>query len=288
MLLGISTWALPWAFGVPGYWKRRGRVSRAGASEEEAPLTVDGFLAIAAELDLKVVQLADNAAYARAGTAQRAGWREVAIRSGICIELGMRGRSVDEIRAHLELCRFFGATLLRCVLDSAEEEPAAHALAVGRIVHAVVPDLLDAGVLLAVENHERLTTEQLLTVVRTANDAAGRRVVGVCLDTVNSFGALEDPRRVIERLAPETVSLHLKEFAIRRQDHQMGFVIQGAPLGTGRLDVPNLAARLDEIGLCRAAVVEQWTPPEPTPAATRTKELSWLRDGVARVRGWFE
>jgi sugar phosphate isomerase/epimerase len=283
MRLGISTWALPWAFGVPGYWERRGPT----AADEE-PLTVDGFLALAAELGLNVVQLADNAAYARAGTAQLAGWRETAFRSGVSIELGMRGTHADEIRRHLELCRVADSPLLRCVLDSSERDSRAHAEAVRRLVHDAVPDLMDTGVVLAVENHERLTTQQLLAVVRSANDAAGKRVAGVCLDTVNSFGAMEDPRRVIDALAPETVSLHLKEFAIHRQDHQMGFVVQGAPLGTGRLDVPNLVARLDEIGLCRTAVVEQWTPPEPTRAATRAKELSWLRDGIAHVRGWFE
>ncbi len=286
MRLGISTWALPWAFGVPGYQDSSGEGT--ATVDGHAPLTVDGFLAVAGELGLSVVQLADNVAYATAGARELGEWRGLARCSGIAVELGMRSESADELRRHIELCRFFGAPLLRAVLDSKETDSRAHANAVRRLVSSVVPDLVSADVVLALENHERLATDQLLAIVHGANGAAGSRVAGVCLDTVNSFGALEDPRRVIDHLAPETVSLHLKEFSIRREDHRMGFVIQGAPLGTGRLDVPGLVGRLDRIGLCRTAVVEQWTPPEATTAATRAKELAWLRDGIARVQGFFE
>ena len=55
--------------------------------------------------------------------------------------------------------------------------------------------------------------------------------VGICLDTVNSFGSLEGPEVVIETLAPYTVNLHIKDFDIRRTDHNMGFTIFGTPAG---------------------------------------------------------
>ena len=62
--------------------------------------------------------------------------------------------------------------------------------------------------------------------------------VGICLDTVNSFGSLEGPAVVVEALGPYVVNLHVKDFSIRRHDHNMGFTLTGTPAGQGQLDLP--------------------------------------------------
>jgi hypothetical protein len=65
--------------------------------------------------------------------------------------------------------------------------------------------------------------------------AVGSDHVGVCLDTGNGLGLLEDPVASAEALAPHTFTTHLKEFrAVLRRE---GLVLRGAPLGQG--DVPN-------------------------------------------------
>ncbi len=101
--------------------------------------------------------------------------------------------------------------------------------------------------------------------------------VGICLDTVNSFGALEGPAVVVENLGPLTVNLHLKDFAVRRAGHKMGFTVEGTPAGDGRLDIPWLLGRLRELGRDPNAILELWVPPEADLEKTVAKELEWAR-----------
>ena len=70
---------------------------------------------------------------------------------------------------------------------------------------------------------------------------------GVCLDTVNSFGALEGPAVVVEALAPLAVNLHVKDFVVTRHSSQMGFTVEGRPAGQGSLDVPWLFRELSRL-----------------------------------------
>ena len=121
-------------------------------------------------------------------------------------------------------------------------------------------------VALGIENHDRFTAQALAGMVQAAESP----LVGICLDTVNSFGALEGPRVVVGTLAPWTVSLHIKDFAIRRVGHAMGFVVEGTPAGQGRLDVPWLLE-----ALARARSID---------AGNRHRQLAVITDaaGVAR------
>jgi sugar phosphate isomerase/epimerase len=80
--------------------------------------------------------------------------------------------------------------------------------------------------------------------------------VGICLDTVNSFGALEGPEAVLEARLPYTINLHVKDFVIRRHTHQMGFGIEGAPAGEGRLDIPAVLGRVAKLSYPVDAISE--------------------------------
>jgi sugar phosphate isomerase/epimerase len=101
--------------------------------------------------------------------------------------------------------------------------------------------------------------------------------VGICLDTVNSFGSLEGPEVVVETLAPYVVNLHVKDFTIRRVVHQMGFIIEGAPAGQGRLNIPWLMRQLPG-GI--SAVLELWTPYQENTPATVALEAQWADESV--------
>ena len=108
--------------------------------------------------------------------------------------------------------------------------------------------------------------------------------VGICLDTVNSFGALEGPEAVVRALGPWTVNLHLKDFHIRRVDHQMGFLIEGRPAGQGQLDVPWLLGQLHAVGRDPNVILEQWTPPQFTIEETTAMEKSWALESIIYLR----
>jgi sugar phosphate isomerase/epimerase len=112
----------------------------------------------------------------------------------------------------------------------------------------------------------------------------GPEYAGICLDTVNSFGALEGPEVVIRTLAPYTINLHVKDFVIRRHPSLMGFEIVGAPAGKGRLDLPALIERLKTHNPNCNAILEQWPPPQKNPDATATMELEWARESVRHLR----
>ncbi len=88
-----------------------------------------------------------------------------------------------------------------------------------------------AGVALAIENHDRFGVAMLVEILQRRNSPA----TGICLDIVNSFGALEGPKVVVEASAPWTLNLHVKDFVVRRVSHSMGFTVEGRPAGQGQL-----------------------------------------------------
>jgi 3-oxoisoapionate decarboxylase len=82
-------------------------------------------------------------------------------------------------------------------------------------------------------------------------------------------------------LAPYTVNLHIKDFGIRRAEHNMGFTIFGTPAGQGRLELPKLIKQLEHYGKCKTGVLELWPAPEESVEATIRKELAWLKQSAS-------
>src|SRR5690606_29669957 len=121
-------------------------------------------------------------------------------------------------------------------------------------------------VILAIENHDRFKAAEFAEMVYLSDS----RHVGICLDSVNSMGAGEGLETVTDKLAPLTVNLHVKEFSVRRIYHQMGFIIEGCPLGQGMLPVRDLVHKVSS--RCHSAILEQWTPPEDSIEKTIVKE----------------
>ena len=266
MRLGIGSFTFTWAIGVPGYPPLR-------------PMTALDLLDRAAGLGVHLVQVADNlplhglAASALDALAARA------IELDVAIEVGTRGIDLAHLRRYLGLARRFRSPILRVVVDTADHHPAEAEIEAA--IAVLLPDLERAGVCLAIENHDRFPVETLARIMRWADSP----LVGICLDTVNSFGALEGLEVVIDTLAPWVVNLHVKDFAVCRADHMMGFTIQGRPAGEGRLDIPRLLDVLRDRP-CNA-VIELWTPPQETLEATIAKENAWAASSVAYLRQWI-
>jgi len=283
--LGIGTYTYTWAIGVPGYAPAR------------AMGAVD-LLERAAALGVRWVQFADNLPLHRLSEDELRDVERAAAAHDIAIEVGTRGIAPDSLRAYLALAERLGSPILRLVFDTADHRPDAD-----EIVNALaplLPDLARAGVTLAVENHDRFTVRELLALLdrieREGNSRAdsardcsrgGAPLVGVCLDTVNSLGALEGPEAVVESLGPRVVNLHIKDFIIGRPDHAMGFKVEGRPAGRGRLDVPWLLGRLAAYGRDPNAIIELWTPPQATLEETIALEDTWARESVANMRQWL-
>ena len=168
--------------------------------------------------------------------------------------------------------------MLRYVIDAPGHAPAAYAVAA--LLRERASSLEDAGVTVALENHDRFTVRELAALVAGVDSPR----VGVCLDTVNSIGSGEGLGEVLASLAPHTVNLHVKDFTIHRRPHGMGFLVEGACLGEGMLDVGAVLDAVEPHGRCTTAVLEQWAPQQPTLEETVALERAWARAGTAVLR----
>jgi sugar phosphate isomerase/epimerase len=237
------------------------------------------LLDLAHKLKVSVVQIADNLPLDQLSEADLSRLRAQADAQRIQIEVGTRGIGADHLRRYLDLARFFGSPILRVVVDTREDHPSPDEV-IARL-RPLLADFARADVILAIENHDRFTTDALIQIMRTLESAH----VGICLDTVNSFGALEGPALVVDRLGPWTVNLHIKDFAVRRADHNMGFTIEGRPAGQGQIDVPWLLREVGKHGRDFNAILELWPPPGESLDATIAKERAWAEISVAYLQG---
>jgi 3-oxoisoapionate decarboxylase len=269
MLLGLGSYAFAWAIGFPG-------------QVPPQPMTAADFLVAARELGVWRVQLCENLPLTALSPADLEAFETRSRRWGIRVDLGTRGLNPDNLRAHLALAQRFGSDVVRLVIDSPGDAPPPRQ-AVARLKPTVAA-FRAAGLKLALENHDRFKAGTLAQMV----EELGTDTVGVCLDTANSFGALEGPEKVVEILGAYALVIHLKDFVVRRVDHGMGFVIEGRPAGQGRLNLPWLLGALQVEERNLPVVLETWTPPEPTLALTVAQERRWMEESVAHLRTLIE
>ena len=225
MKAGISSYTFTWAIGVPG-------------KEPEKPMTVYQLIEKASEFGMEVVQIADNLPLDSFDDIELLKIRNYAEDLKVQIEVGARKMTPENLEKYLELAVFFRSPILRFVIDGKGFEP--NLKEIHSILKNAVPVLEKNNIILAIENHDRFKAVEFAEMIKTANSNA----VGICLDSVNSMGAGEGLETVIEKLAPLTVNLHVKEFLVKRISHQMGFVIEGCPLGEGMLPLEALLQKV--------------------------------------------
>lgn len=263
MKLGISSYTYGWAVGVKGH-------------EPAQPLDEIGLLEKAREHGVKLLQIGDNLPLNTLAADRIARLKARAIAEGVQLEIGMRGLSIERVREYARLVRALDAKLIRIVIDDVGYHPSPDE------VIATLRDcvgLLD-GLILGIENHDRFKAATLRDII----EATGSERIGVCLDTANSLGAGEGIQAVADVLGPLTVNLHIKDFAIARVPHQMGFNVTGRPAGQGMLDLPALLTKLPK---CETAVLELWPPLESTIEKTIATEALWAQASVGYLRPHF-
>jgi len=263
MKAGISSYAFTWAIGVPG-------------KEPEKPMTIFELITLAVELDVKVVQVVDNLPLEKFSVEELNEIKKFADQSGVKIEVGARGMTAERLQQYIQIARLMGSPILRFVIDQKGFQPSMNEI--HSIIKEAIPALQANSIILAIENHDRLLTTDFVEMVEKS---LGNQV-GICLDTVNSMGAGEGLETVINRLAPLTVNLHVKEFSVERVFHQMGFIIEGKPLGKGMLPLAELITKVSS--RCQSAILEQWTPPEQTIEETIRKEKDWALESISYLK----
>lgn len=266
MELGISSYTYGWAVGVRGH-------------DPAQPMDEHALLDKVREHGVKLLQIGDNLPLHTFDETRLNRLAARAAGEGVKLEIGARRLSMDRVSTYAVIARRLGAKLIRFIIDDEEHHPSpAEVLSVLR---EVVP-LLD-GLTLGLENHDRFNARTLRAIVKSA----GSDRVGICLDTSNSLGNGEGIKAVAAVLAPLTVNLHVKDFAIARVPCLMGFTITGRPAGEGMLDLPPLLRQLTPHGRCATAILELWTPPESDLEATIAKEARWAKQSMAYLKPLF-
>lgn len=261
MRLGISSWTFPWAIGVRGY------------PPLANPIGLTKLLARASHLGVKIVQVADNLPLHKLEHKELCTARDLAISLGLTIEIGTRSVEAQHLRDYLRLAHELGAPLLRTLPPAIHSQPMLQQAE--KCIREVLPEFEAQGVILALENYELTSCNALAELVNRLESP----YVGVCLDTTNSFGALEPLHQVVETLAPFTVNVHIKDFVIERMPHLMGFVVRGACAGTGRLDIPWLLKRIPR-HMDLSVILEQWPPWDGSVEIAVKIEEEWAEAGV--------
>ncbi len=266
MRLGLGSYTFTWAVGAAG-------------QSPAHRLTALDLLEQARALGLHVAQFCDNLPLTALGNQEFDRFRGFAKEHEIAVELGTRGcGDTANLLAHLELAQRLEARFVRLVVDAKGDEPTPKET-ISRL-RSLVARFAGANIKLAIENHDRFSCRTLVRIV----EELGPEQVGICLDTVNSFGALEGPEVVVDTLAPYTLNLHVKDFTIARVSSQMGFMVNGCAAGQGRLNVPWLLERLKTAGRDPNAIIELWTPFGPTLEETVAREKRWAEESVQYLR----
>ncbi len=141
---------------------------------------------------------------------------------------------------------------------------------VGQVRHALrvaAPLARDAGVTLAIENHQDFGSAELVALCEEAGPS-----VGICYDTGNSFPVAEAPLDFTRVVAPHVVHVHLKDYRVQFTDE--GYRLVRCAIGDGAVPIAAIAALLGEHHQRLTAVLE--------PGALEARHVRLL------TPGWWE
>ncbi len=263
MRLGISSWSVPWAIGV------------AGTPAPARPLGPLDLLELAAEAGAEVLQVADNLPLHPLPHSQWTALGSAAAACDVALEVGSRGLQPDHLLLYLDIAQATGARLVRTLPHDGDDRPDFDEAL--RRLRAIARAYEQAGVTLAIENHDFYPSQWLRDLVDAANSPA----VGVCLDAVNNLGLGESFREVLANLGDRTVNFHCKDYTIRRKPTMLGFDVEGAAAGCGML---NLAAARRALRDDLSWIVESWLPWQGDGETTLQREREWLSTGLSNLR----
>ncbi len=152
-----------------------------------------------------------------------------------------------------------------------------------------------AGVNLTVENHQDLTSEELLWLC----ESIGSQRFGVTLDTGNPLATAEEPVNFARRVAPYVKNVHLKDYQVYMSTE--GYRLVRCPLGQGVVDFPALFGILSatcpsiamsiELGALEARHVrlladDYWPDYPPRSAAQLAHVLRFVLDNARPAGDW--
>jgi len=262
MELGLSTYAFPWTF------------NGAGDLFEKLHRMVNA----AVRLKVQRIQVCDNAPLDQLSDKEQNAFLDLVSQSGVLVEVGTRGLHFDNVLRYLQFAVQYNSGFLRLVIDDTGYEPPAEEIK--QLLSALIPHFKEAGIKLALENHDRFLASELVDFIESTDPGA----VAICLDSVNSLGAGEGINEVLDYLATYCINLHVKDITIRRLESNMGFNIRGCPAGQGDLDFPNIINRCSQGQRLESISLELWPDDLPPGTDPEELELQWAEQSISYLK----
>ena len=224
--VGLNPYGLAYTVGLQGLGTPRANPHGVG---------LDGFLSVAFKLGAACVEI--DSRWLLPLTDQRLAELRAELVGRAIVPIcshGLTHTPGETLADPIRCTRRIGASLLRMhatpVLEGARAQWGArwtemveHAR---RLLASERTRALDAGVSLAVEDHQDFGSEELIALAEEAGDH-----VGIVLDTGNPLSVGEDPVGFAERVAPLVRHVHLKDY--RAQFTADGFRLVRCALGEG-------------------------------------------------------
>lgn len=252
-MIGLSTYSF--------FWQHSDRAPK--------PLSLDEMLDQSSALGARVFQICDYAKLLGYSAEDLQRLREKADSRQIVLELGTKGIRPDHLENYLRIAGALNAKVIRSMVTAPDHRPTlAEAEA---LLRQQLPAFEGAGVTLALETYEQLSSSDLVSLVETV----GSSHLGICLDPANCVARLEHPIDVIDRCAPYVKNLHVKDFAFTRRGGWVGFTLEGAVLGTGLLPYEYMIRKVNPEARGINRVVEHWLTWQDTFEASREMENNW-------------
>lgn len=237
MRLGIGSFAYRYAVGVAGFAPQK-------------PMSMETFAGKAKELGYQGIQICENFCYAEQEPDRLKKAAEYISRQGLSVELGMNGIFGGALDRHLDLCHVFGSNLLRAVTGRGDMEQELLYQEAFKTIQNVMPRLERERIVLGLENHFDLTTDNIVRLIREFDSPWVRAIY----DTTNSIGFIEPPDETLKKLLPYCVSIHIKDYEMQKAE--AGYQMVGKILGTGQLDVREVVSKVKKISSIRSMVLE--------------------------------
>lgn len=162
------------------------------------------------------------------------------------LELGTWRYDYDTVGMQLDMAKKAGARSLRTFYGGLRHEMTGDDIRRG-IAESIeglkrLSDISEqAGVPLALENHEEFTSGEIIEILQAVDSP----FVRACLDTGNCLPVGEDPIECVTNLAPYAACTHLKDWIIWWEDGTPRW--EDRPLGQGEAKVVEVVALLQQL-----------------------------------------
>jgi sugar phosphate isomerase/epimerase len=221
-----------------------GRTGRGTPRANPNPLSVTGFLDLAARLGLNGVECPVDYISPSHDPAELASFRAAADERGLRIVIDGPRIELEPFRRVLPAAASLGAKVVRCTISGVlcgDRRPVGglsgwrnHLSQTAATLKQIALLAEDLGLRIGVENHQDATSADLLWLC----EEVGSPAIGVTLDTGNPLAVAEDPVAFAERILPHLVHVHLKDYRMMRTPE--GYRLFHCAIGDGVVDYASL------------------------------------------------